>query len=389
MKTEKEGKETKKLKETSKETKEGAKTSTKVAKTSTKETSKKTKKETNEAAKKMESQKPTKVLNIAEKEDKAVEIKKVQEVVKDTKVFPRNAEKIVQTAQDSTQESKEAISKISQENPAIKRTGLRIVKKRDFKELLQERTESEMGERRESPRTLQDLLGNLEESQAQHKKKKKEKSGIHTSKNPTHQKMDLMDNREFQNVRDDDDEDEGIILFDLSVQDERDMDEEENERKATTERIKVQRHNPFMEQGSTRRSSRKKAPKVQKTQESVSGIVKIPEEVRAYEFAEKIGRTTGEVIKVLFKLGMMVTKNDFLEKDAIEILADEFDVEVEFLNTAEELDYTQLPQASYSLYSDFYWYEIGDMISIGDEKAQYYCFPKKVCKIRKKLTHFY
>ena len=69
-KTEKEGKETKKLKETSKETKEGAKTSTKVAKTSTKETSKKTKKETNEAAKKMESQKPTKVLNIAEKEDK-------------------------------------------------------------------------------------------------------------------------------------------------------------------------------------------------------------------------------------------------------------------------------------------------------------------------------
>ena len=341
-KTEKEGKETKKLKETSKETKEGAKTSTKVAKTSTKETSKKTKKETNEATKKMESQKPTKVLNIAEKEDKAVEIKKVQEVVKDTKVFPRNAEKIVQTAQDSTQESKEAISKISQENPAIKRTGLRIVKKRDFKELLQERTESEMGERRESPRTLQDLLGNLEESQAQHKKKKKEKSGIHTSKNPTHQKMDLMDNREFQNVRDDDDEDEGIILFDLSVQDERDMDEEENERKATTERIKVQRHNPFMEQGSTRRSSRKKAPKVQKTQESVSGIVKIPEEVRAYEFAEKIGRTTGEVIKVLFKLGMMVTKNDFLEKDAIEILADEFDVEVEFLNTAEELDYTQL-----------------------------------------------
>ena len=341
-KTEKEGKETKKLKETSKETKEGVKTSTKVAKTSTKETSKKTKKETNEAAKKMESQKPTKVLNIAEKEDKAVEIKKVQEVVKDTKVFPQNAEKIVQTAQDSTQESKEAISKISQENPAIKRTGLRIVKKRDFKELLQERTESEMGERRESPRTLQDLLGNLEESQAQHKKKKKEKSGIHTSKNPTHQKMDLMDNREFQNVRDDDDEDEGIILFDLSVQDERDMDEEENERKATTERIKVQRHNPFMEQGSTRRSSRKKAPKVQKTQESVSGIVKIPEEVRAYEFAEKIGRTTGEVIKVLFKLGMMVTKNDFLEKDAIEILADEFDVEVEFLNTAEELDYTQL-----------------------------------------------
>ena len=41
-----------------------------------------------------------------------------------------------------------------------------------------------------------------------------------------------------------------------------------------------------------------------------------------------------------------------------------------------KLQYRQLPQASYSLYSDFYWYEIGDMISIGDAQVQYYCFPK-------------
>lgn len=41
-----------------------------------------------------------------------------------------------------------------------------------------------------------------------------------------------------------------------------------------------------------------------------------------------------------------------------------------------KIDYKLKPQASYSLYSDFFWYEIGDMISIGDEKIQYYCFPK-------------
>lgn len=40
------------------------------------------------------------------------------------------------------------------------------------------------------------------------------------------------------------------------------------------------------------------------------------------------------------------------------------------------LDYRQSPLASYSLYSDFYWYEIGDMICVGDEQVQYYCFPK-------------
>lgn len=40
------------------------------------------------------------------------------------------------------------------------------------------------------------------------------------------------------------------------------------------------------------------------------------------------------------------------------------------------LDYKQSPDASYSLYSDFYWYELGDMISIGKSDLQYYCFPK-------------
>lgn len=41
-----------------------------------------------------------------------------------------------------------------------------------------------------------------------------------------------------------------------------------------------------------------------------------------------------------------------------------------------KLHYTQSPGVSYSLYSDFFWYEIGDVICIGDTKTQYYCFPK-------------
>ncbi len=42
-----------------------------------------------------------------------------------------------------------------------------------------------------------------------------------------------------------------------------------------------------------------------------------------------------------------------------------------------KLHYEQSPKASYSLYSDYYWYEIGDMICIGDMKTLYYCFPKQ------------
>lgn len=41
-----------------------------------------------------------------------------------------------------------------------------------------------------------------------------------------------------------------------------------------------------------------------------------------------------------------------------------------------KLDYSQNPSASYSLYSDYFWYEIGDMICIGNNKVLYYCFPK-------------
>ena len=41
------------------------------------------------------------------------------------------------------------------------------------------------------------------------------------------------------------------------------------------------------------------------------------------------------------------------------------------------LDYSQKPNASYSLYSDYYWYEIGDMICIGNTDVLYYCFPKE------------
>lgn len=47
------------------------------------------------------------------------------------------------------------------------------------------------------------------------------------------------------------------------------------------------------------------------------------------------------------------------------------------LNACEgKLNFTQKPRDSYSLYSDYYWYELGDMICIGNSKTLYYCFPK-------------
>lgn len=41
-----------------------------------------------------------------------------------------------------------------------------------------------------------------------------------------------------------------------------------------------------------------------------------------------------------------------------------------------ELDYVHKPLASHSVNADYYWYEIGDIISFGNSKALYFCFPK-------------
>ena len=41
-----------------------------------------------------------------------------------------------------------------------------------------------------------------------------------------------------------------------------------------------------------------------------------------------------------------------------------------------ELEFKMSPKHSYSLYADYYWYELGDMIAIGDTSKQFYCIPK-------------
>lgn len=57
-----------------------------------------------------------------------------------------------------------------------------------------------------------------------------------------------------------------------------------------------------------------------------------------------------------------------------------------------KLNYEQSPTYAYSTYSDFFWYEIGDIICIGDKSYIYYCFPKEkdvVSKIRMAAEEMY
>ncbi|EOJ1715729.1 translation initiation factor IF-2, partial [Campylobacter jejuni] len=95
-------------------------------------------------------------------------------------------------------------------------------------------------------------------------------------------------------------------------------------------------------EGGIQRRSRKKPPKkVEKKENEAVSSVEISKEIRVYEFADKIGKSVSEVISKLFMLGMMTTKNDFLDEDAIEILAAEFGIEINIINEADEFDYVK------------------------------------------------
>ena len=48
-----------------------------------------------------------------------------------------------------------------------------------------------------------------------------------------------------------------------------------------------------------------------------------------------------------------------------------------------KLDYKQSPLFTHTLYSDYYWYEIGDVIGIGNNEISYFCFPDESVSVTK------
>ena len=187
------------------------------------------------------------------------------------------------------------------------------------------------------------------------KVKKKKKPIVHNPKNENVKKIDFE--RELQDRVSDDDNEEVVLLdFSLNVEEKK----VERPKNLDDKNMKVTRKPSFLNQQGIRRSRRKrKAYKRDEKLEDVK-VITIPENIRVYEFAEKMNKTPSDIIKVLFNLGMMVNKNDFLEADYIEILADEFDVEVKTIDPLEDMDYTK----AYDAVEDDYLIERAPIITI-------------------------
>ncbi|SFV90772.1 Translation initiation factor 2 [hydrothermal vent metagenome] len=197
--------------------------------------------------------------------------------------------------------------------------------------------------------------------------KKKIKKGPAQAKD-TGKKIDIFNHDSLSGDIDSGFGEEEVVLLDFSDKNiYEEMMRQEQKRKEEAKKRELaaggpakgrQPFRPQQKRSLKRGGKRKKYHKEENKAQITS--VEIPENVRVYEFAEKVGKTAGDVIKVLFALGMMVTKNDFLSKDEIEILAEEFEVEVTTMNPLDELDYV----AAYDAIEDDYLEERPPVITI-------------------------
>ena len=145
-------------------------------------------------------------------------------------------------------------------------------------------------------------------------------------------------------------EPEEVFLLDYRDQSLFEDNDEKKEETATAQKKKnkpTQRPQGRNSKGGGRRkqnlvkSVKKRKRKIRNEEDEIVTEAEIPENIRVYEFAEIIKRPLSDVIKVLFNLGMMVTKNDFLDGEVIEVLAEEFEVEVTTVDITEEFNYVK------------------------------------------------
>lgn len=300
----------------------------KAAKSSTKAT-----KTTKTATKTTKTDKPA-----AKKSPKPKESPDTPNDVKEIKSSKKSPPTQATTEQNAPQESKQEVEFKKDSTLAQRNIGIRIVKKTASPAASQDTSSKK-------PQTyapsIQELMGqdqDIDEPIRARKSKKPPKKAA-VAHRGNEQKIELLD-RDFGTHRSDyDEEQDEIMLFDFSEREIVDEDKENQERQAITDRVKIQRKNPWLNEHRSISRSRRKKPQRQQvdTSKVAQSAITIPEEIRVYEFAESAGRPLAEVIKVLFGLGLMVTKNDFLDKDAIEILAEEFQISISIQEQEQEV----------------------------------------------------
>jgi translation initiation factor IF-2 len=276
------------------------------------------------------------------------EVVKPKEEIKPVIEEPKKTEDTTSPAK--TADTQEVNDNLSVKKVIPKRRGLKIVKKKRPEEEVkvvkkEEPTISSDPSLVKKPmKSLSEILGgnnNPENQTEAAKAKAKAQKKKAPSRAHEHGKVLEIDKQEFKES-DDSLLGEEVVLLDMGLTDTSKLfDDPHKPAKNNDKQTRSSKPAAFgnRPQG-LKRGKRKKRIKRDVETAEVTEIT-IPEDVRVYEFAEACGKSASEVITVLFSLGMMVTKNDFLKQDELEILGEEFGIEVTVRDALEDVNYVE------------------------------------------------
>jgi len=288
--------------------------------------------------------------------EKTEETKTVEEVKEENKASEDKKEEKTESKPVEKTEVKEEKPAVKKVNNKIvpKRRGLKIVKKNRPEKPKEEESKSQTPvfnnssvDSKKPMKSLSEILGNTDkkldtESSKPKAPKKEKKRG--PAKTHEHGKLIEVDTFKADVGNNQNDNDsllgEEVVLLDMGLQDTPKILEELNQQKQNqNKQSRSSRPAAFgnRPQG-LKRGKRKKRIKRENEVVEITEVT-IPEDIRVYEFAEACGKSAAEVITVLFGLGMMVTKNDFLKQDELEILGEEFGIEVTVKDALEDANY--------------------------------------------------
>lgn len=311
--------------------------------------------------------KPAKVKKVVKKEvvkKETEEIEtpkeKIETVLKVEKEIIKKPElkkvEISKPISKAPQKSEEESENLENPNKIVpKRKGLVIIKKkRPKEEELEEQQTITENQSKKQMKSLSEILGGVDdEEKSYNDTRNKENDDIKKQKAKKEKKKPLIKTQDHGKKLDVDREysdefassedsllGEEIVLLDMDLSDSyKIFDEPKPQNIVNQSRSSKPAAFGNVPQGLKRGKRKKRIVRTQEKAEITS--VTIPEDIRVYEFAEACGKSPAEVITVLFSLGMMVTKNDFLKQDELEILGEEFGIEVTVKDALEDVNYVE------------------------------------------------
>jgi translation initiation factor IF-2 len=266
------------------------------------------------------------------KEKKEPETKEKVSDTKDEEVSKKEEskkEETKETSEASKPKEKKSSIRIVEPNTTrqIKKSGLKIVKKKKPK----------VEETYSSPQKQSNVSSygkmSAEVLEELAKKKKSKQTTVTAKKQDQGTKIDIFGGSMAEVSMDMDNQ---VTLLDLNSTERAPIIIEEPKKPKTPKPIGRNANKKQAPRGRKVSRDKRKTYKKDKPVDEVVTHVEIPEDIRVYEFAEKLKRPMSDIIKVLFDLGMMMTKNDFLGSDEIEILSEEFGVEVTVIDPKDE-----------------------------------------------------